>query len=400
MEGHQRFQELLNKYLDKTASQDEIEELHKWLREKPDQEVFEKIWNDLPADTQFFGEDESQQILNRILQKTEPAEASIPEESMPVPVIEHSRKRNYLLAAAIFFLVFTGILYLMDNRKSSAPLVNNNQPVTRDIDAPASNNAILTFGDGSTVVLDTAGDGSLALQGNINVVKLPNGEIRYEGNAGINEPVTFNTLTVPRGSKIVTLNLEDGSRIWMNSASSLRYPTAFRGKERRVDITGEAYFEIAKNPSMPFIVNRNGIETRVYGTEFNVNAYEDESNTSITLIEGSVEVFAEGKSTLLRPGQQARVSPEHRIQLVEEADTEAAIAWKNGYFQFTGNNIETVMRQVSRWYDVEVIYEGEIPERQFAGQMDRSNSLSSVLKILEESNVHFKTEGKKVTVMP
>lgn len=400
MEGPQRFQHLLNKYLDKSASQEEIEELRKWLRENPEHEVFDKIWKEIPADTPFFGEDESQQILHRILRKEEQIEEHPIEEPIPEPVIEHSGRRTYLLAAAILLLAFTGILYLMDNRKSSAPIVKNDQPVTRDIQAPMSNNAIITFNDGSTVVLDTAGDGSLAIQGNTKVIKLPNGEIRYERTAGINEVISFNTLTVPRGSRVVTLSLEDGSRIWMNSASSLRYPTAFRGKERRVEITGEAYFEIARNPAMPFIVSRNEIETRVYGTAFNVNAYEDETNTSITLIEGSVEVSAEGKSTLLKPGQQARVSPQHRIQLVEDADTEAAIAWKNGYFQFTGNNIETVMRQVSRWYDVEVVYEGQIPERKFAGQMDRSNSLSSILKILEESNVHFKTEGKKVTVMP
>lgn len=400
MEGHQRFQQLLNKYLDKTASQEEIEELRIWLLQNPEHELFDKIWQEIPADTQFFGEDKSQQILNRILRKDEQIEEPPMEEPIPVTDIEHSGRRGYLLAAAFLLLAFTGILYLMDNRKSPAPIVMTDHPVTRDIEAPVSNNAMITFSDGSMVVLDTAGDGSLAIQGNTKVIKLPNGEIRYERTAGNNEPISFNTLTVPRGSRVVTLRLEDGSRIWMNSASSLRYPTAFRGKERRVEITGEAYFEIARNPSMPFIVSRNQIETRVYGTEFNVNAYEDETNTSITLIEGSVEVSAEGKSTLLKPGQQARVSPQHRIQLIEDADTEAAIAWKNGYFQFTGNNIETVMRQVSRWYDVEVIYEGQIPERKFAGQMDRSNSLSSVLKILEESNVHFKTEGKKVTVMP
>lgn len=400
MEGHQRFQQLLNKYLDKTASQEEIEELRIWLLKNPEHELFDKIWQEIPADTQFFGEDKSQQILNRILRKDEQIEEPPMEEPIHVTDIEHSGRRGYLLAAALLLLAFTGILSLMDNRKSPAPIVMTDHPVMRDIEAPVSNNAMITFSDGSMVVLDTAGDGSLAIQGNTKVIKLPNGEIRYERTAGNNEPISFNTLTVPRGSRVVTLSLEDGSRIWMNSASSLRYPTAFRGKERRVEITGEAYFEIARNPAMPFIVSRNQIETRVYGTEFNVNAYEDETNTSITLIEGSVEVSAEGKSTLLKPGQQARVSPQHRIELIEDADTEAAIAWKNGYFQFTGNNIETVMRQVSRWYDVEVIYEGQIAERKFAGQMDRSNSLSSVLKILEESNVHFKTEGKKVTVMP
>jgi ferric-dicitrate binding protein FerR (iron transport regulator) len=231
-------------------------------------------------------------------------------------------------------------------------------------------------------------------------VKLANGEIVYKSQTETIKEVSYNTLIVPRGSKVVSLTLADGSKIWMNAESSLTYPTAFIGKERSVELKGEAFFEIASNKNMPFIVRKDDVGVQVFGTSFNVNAYEDEKTIDVTLLEGSVQVKKGTATTLLQPGQQAQVNRAGSISLVEHADTEAAVAWKNGYFQFTGNDIKTVMRQIARWYNVDVEYHGTIPERKFAGQMDRSSNLSHVLKILEESNVHFKTEGKKVIVMP
>ena len=263
---------------------------------------------------------------------------------------------------------------------------------------PGTKGAVLTLSNGQQIVLDSAGNGRLASQGSAVIVN-KNGEIIYyvKGN-GSNEAL-YNTMTTPRGRQYQLL-LSDGTKVWLNSESSIRYPAAFSGAIRDVTITGEAYFEVAKNPEIPFVVKVDNMEVKVMGTHFNINAYPDEESIKTTLLEGSVKVFDAGNTTVLAPGQQSKVAKTGSIQLIRNADLEAAVAWKNGVFLFDKADIQSVMRQISRWYDLEIAYEGEIPKDRFGGKLPMDAKVSQVLGALEQMQVHFKIEEKKVIVLP
>jgi transmembrane sensor len=193
--------------------------------------------------------------------------------------------------------------------------------------------------------------------------------------------------------------LSDGSKIWLNSASSIRFPVAFNGSERVVEITGEAYFEVAKNPSKPFKVRLNGMEIEVLGTHFNINGYTDEPSIKTTLLEGSLRVTKGNAGVLLTPGQQARLIANGNIELIKNANTEEAVSWIDGYFNFKNASLQTVMRQLSRWYDMDVDFEDKQAQQYFTGDIDKSYNLTQVMKILERSQVRCRIVGKKIVVL-
>jgi ferric-dicitrate binding protein FerR (iron transport regulator) len=244
------------------------------------------------------------------------------------------------------------------------------------------------------------------------VIKLKNGQLSYQTAASDKlqaaSPVTYNTLSTPRGGQY-QLTLPDGSKVWLNAASSIHYPTAFTGKERSVEITGEAYFEVAKDPYKPFRVvslaaaGNSPLEIKVLGTHFNVNAYEDEASISTSLLEGKLSING---SRPLAAGEQAVIvrgpsGAAKAIRIVNVPDIEGSIAWKEGLFNFNQENISSIMRQLSRWYDVEVAFEGPLPKDQFTAIISRNNNISQVLKMLEATNrIHFKIDRKKITTMP
>jgi ferric-dicitrate binding protein FerR (iron transport regulator) len=216
-------------------------------------------------------------------------------------------------------------------------------------------------------------------------------------------PLAYNTIATPRGGQY-QLVLADGSKVWLNASSGLRYPTAFTGKERRVELTGEGYFEVAKNASMPFHVQVNQMDVEVLGTHFNINAYDDESAVKTTLLEGSVKVVKRETANVkenpivLQPGQQAEMKPHSPLAINHSPNIEEVMAWKNGLFQFKAAGIETVLRQAARWYDVEFVYKGNIPEK-FSGQISRSANAEQLLKILElTGKVKFEINGKTIIV--
>ena len=249
-------------------------------------------------------------------------------------------------------------------------------------------------------MLDSAANGTLAQQGNTKVLKL-NGQIAYNKTGDMDAKPVYNTITTANGNQY-QLILTDGSKVWLNAASSIRFPASFTGNERKVEITGEAYFEVAKNPNKPFKVefkNKEGdkSEIEVLGTHFNVNAYPDEPAFKTTLLEGSVKIINAHAVQMLTPGQQARLSRQG-IELEKNADIEQVMAWKNGFFLFDNTDIYTLMRQVSRWYDVDVHFEGSIPGDGFSGKISRNVPLSKFLQVLEMNEVHVRTEGRKVTV--
>lgn len=323
-------------------------------------------------------------------------------------------------AAVIMTFVVTGAWFFLVSKPRMQFARNAaGDQFTNDV-LPGGNKAILTLADGSNLVLDSAKNGLIGQQGNSRVTKLDNGKLTYQpaDNRSSVVAVSYNKLSTPRGGQY-QLVLPDGSRAWLNAASSIRYPTVFSGKERRVEISGEIYFEVeqsipGKSPgeqghgNIPFIVSivspagvpGAGGEVEVLGTHFNVNAYGDEDRVMTTLLEGAVKLVKGGEHILLKPGQQGVYGRSGGPVLNKDGDADEAMAWKNGVFQFNEASIETVMRQVERWYDIEVSYEGSIPSGHFSGTVDRNANISQVLKILELSDVHFRIEGRRIVILP
>jgi transmembrane sensor len=269
---------------------------------------------------------------------------------------------------------------------------------------PGGNKAMLFLANGSKIILDSARSGKLTQQGGTNVIKIDSDRLAYSGSNENSTEILYNTLATPRGGQY-QLTLPDGSRVWLNAASSIRYPTTFRGAERNVTITGEAYFEVTKNTKMPFVVNAGPTRTTVLGTHFNVKAYPDERSVSTTLLEGGIKISLAGDERIgderiLRPGQQAVLDEATRLLTVRDADTFQAIAWKNGLFDFDQTDIPAIMRQISRWYDVDVSYRWNYDGVKFGGGISRQLNLSHVLRLLDKNGVHTKLEDKKLIVLP
>ncbi|HEY8967609.1 MAG TPA: FecR domain-containing protein [Puia sp.] len=308
-------------------------------------------------------------------------------------------KRTWAYAAAVIglLLVVGGGTMLMDHSpKRGTAVVKKAAAGSGKEVLPGRNRAVLTLGDGSMVDLDSLGKGAMARDGNAEIIKKDSGQLVYSSLHNAAGAVAYNILTTPRGGQYRVV-LPDGSRVWLNAASSLRYPTSFAGNGRVVELKGEAYFEIAKDRNRPFQLRVNDLTVDVLGTSFNVMAYSDEPSVRTSLIEGAVRVRSGDTAVTLRSGQEADAKQEG-LRLVAKADTSAVLAWKNGVFQFDGADIASVMRQVSRWYDVKVVYEGTRPVNSFSGVIRRSTNLSNLLKILELSGVHSRTEGNTVTI--
>lgn len=307
-------------------------------------------------------------------------------------------RSTWWAAASVVFLLGIFSYFMFFNQPPRLPEVVNIVPV--DIKAPESNKAVITLSNGQKIFLDSVGNNELTVQGNAELVRLPGGKIVYKkGKGAADGEVQFNTLFNPKGSKVVNIILADGSRVWLNAGSSLTYPVLFVGNKRNVSIDGEAYFDIASDASKPFIVKNGNMDVHVLGTQFNVNTFEDDdNNTKVTLLEGAVKIFNGNATGFLKPGQQALINSE--IQVVKDVDLNKVMAWKNGYFQFDKASLQSVLKQISRWYDVEVIYEGRNQTRGFVGEMERDLSLTEILKILEINKVQFKIVGKKLIIKP
>lgn len=305
---------------------------------------------------------------------------------------------RWSVAAAAVLLLVSGVYWLSSKPTPEVPVAVAPAPANRLVNdvPPGQEGAILTLSSGETIVLDHAANGALAQEGATEVIK-QNGQVVYKGSSA-DGAVVYNTMTTPRGRQY-NLLLADGSRVWLNAASSITYPTAFTGKERKVAITGEVYFEVAHNAGMPFVVQKDGVRVQVLGTHFNVNSYTEESSLKVTLLEGAVRVVHGIHRSDIRPGQQAQVR-ESNVKLVNNVNLEEVMAWKNGTFRFGGTGIESIMRQLSRWYDVEVVY-NQKPDEIFYAEIPRNTPLSDVLKALElTGEVRFAIEGKKIVVMP
>ncbi|WP_222538136.1 FecR family protein [Pedobacter polysacchareus] len=305
--------------------------------------------------------------------------------------------KRWTVAAAILIICSLGLYYTKVQQKAAV-----GAPLASRITA-GGHKAVLTLSDGSEVTLNDTGtldpikDGLATISNNNEGILVYHPVARASAGQAENP---MNTISIPRGGQYQVV-LPDGTKVWLNAASSLSFPTDFSGLERRVQLKGEAYFEVAKNTKMPFKVEVKGMSVKVLGTHFNVMAYDDEQQINTTLLEGSVEVASSKKVQILKPGEQATLKKSDGTMNVNAVNTAEFLAWKNGSFMFTDENIETIMRKIARWYDVEVIYKGNLSDKVFAGSISKEEDISEVLKMLElTGTIHFKVEGRRVIVMP
>lgn len=394
-------------------SQKEKSDLDHWLQLAPaNRESFEQVQDEAELKrylAMLADQQDTDQAFSNFQRQHESPQPSI-------------RRIHYLhrwgwVAASVLLLIATAIfLVVFSDRPASSGMA-----ITQSTDIqPGKEGAILTLSDGSQLVLDSLGNGVVASQNGMQVV-LKDGQLAYAPHGETSGAIAYNTMTIPKGRQFRVI-LPDGTKVWLNAASSIRYPTAFKGKERRVEITGEAYFEVMKNTKMPFRVNINGrAKIEVLGTHFNVNAYENERSINTTLIEGAIAVAVHThRPVILKPGQQAQIvnptggRPENAatnglagqktqpgtIAVVNDAGIDKVMAWKNGLFNFEEATLEEIMRQLERWYDIEVVYEKNVPDIELMGKITRDVSLNGLLTALQKMGVNYRLKGRKLMVLP
>lgn len=382
-----RLELLFEKYLQKSCTSQEKAELFDLISMSEHDEAVKALIDDairLSEEEVLLSAQKSDEILSLIISA-----------GKPVPVVVKMQRRRIIrwVAAATIVLV-AGSALLFRNNNNQKNTIAFHQPSMKI--PPGHDGAILTLADGSTVQLDSLGNGLIAMQQGRQVI-MNNGEITYKGQANHNS-VALNRIHTPRGRQF-RLELPDGSKVWLNAASSITYPTAFNGRDRQVEVTGEVYLEVAPQAEKPFIVKiDSSTSIEVLGTAFNINSYTDESARAITLLGGSIRVNTAGKDVVLRPGQQA-LAGTGPLVVTNNIDVDQVMAWKNGSFNFNGMDLPSVLRQLSRWYDVDIVYEGKIPDRTFGGEIQRDLSLEQVLRILGKMHVEFEiTKDKQLIV--
>ncbi|MGE7776553.1 FecR family protein [Chitinophaga sp. NPDC101104] len=382
-----RLIELFERYLDKTAGPEDREALAALAlaaeNEEKVKELIQQSW-EKTGDAEDMSEAAAAAMLSGIL-RHEGSQVI----TQTAKIARFRILRRIAIAASV--LVITGVALWIWMLRPAGPQ-SDEMAGLRDVQAPGAVKAMITLANGQRIALDSAANGLLAKQGDVDVLRDDNGDIRFADNGPAEDEVTYNTLSNPRGSKVAIIRLADGTRVWLNSASSLRFFSGVGKGERKVELNGEAYFEVAKDPAHRFVVNSGTTTTEVLGTHFNVNSYNDEPAARVTLLEGSVKVKQGQASAVLQPGQQAQVTA--RID-VRAADTDAAVAWKNGIFHFQDQPLPTVLKQVARWYDIQIVYEKGVPDITFFGEIESNVSLAQMLHLLERSGVRFTMDIQK-----
>jgi transmembrane sensor len=356
--------------------------------------LLESIWNELQPDS-LFSVNETDAMVNKIFVQS-PVEPEFAENTSTVHPLRLNSWLKY--AAAVIFLIGLSMVYIRTGRKVKIiePVVANTN-LSKGTIVPGINKAILKLADGTTVDLEDANTGIVGEDSSTRIIKLKAGQLSYQLQDNQAQNTGENTISTPRGG-FYMVQLSDGTKVWLNSSSSISYPVAFKGKERKVTLTGEAYFEVAKNALMPFKVEVNNMEVTVMGTHFNVKAYNEES-IKTTLLEGSIKVSSGSLSTMLRPGQKAEWQGNQTPFVVQNADMEEAVAWKNGYFIFNSVPLSSIMLQLSRWYDFDYKISEDIGSNKFSGTISRTTNISKVFEMLAlTKEATFNIEGKVVFV--
>ena len=392
-----RLSYLFNSYYNKTATKQEKEELFQLLHTTSDDElatVIREAWDSLQIEESLFKSDKSLEILNRIL----PVGAAVNRLEERAIVIDDMRWPSIFsksLAAAILIFISVGTYFwLRPAPEPKAKIVSN---VFYDA-PPGGNKAVLTLANGKIIILDSVQNGIIVKMATFEVNKTKDGQLVYNVVENSSQKPGFNTLSTPRGGQYQVI-LPDGSKVWLNAASSIKFPSVFKGKIREVELKGEAYFEVAKNAAMPFKVKSTHAQIEVLGTHFNVRVYDDENDMKTTLIEGSVKITSGNLTNVLKPGDQAVLNGDNGMKVINDVDAELETAWKNGLFQFKDASIKEIMRQAALWYNLNISFEGEIPKRYFTGKISRNVKASEFLNMLKYTGIKFRIEGENIIVM-
>jgi ferric-dicitrate binding protein FerR (iron transport regulator) len=390
---HDRLSYLIGQVLRHSATAAEWQELSDLLDSDGDglisRHIEELLKQDIGTGDATYDHHYWDKIASNILAADKPASA-------PLVVVCGDNKWRWGVAACIALFLLSGSAWYLLQRKVIAPITRIQQQQQREI-SPGANKASLTLADGTEIPLDSSVNNTLAQQGNTVISKPGNGRLAYQQGSVLSRDIPqYNILRTPRGGQF-QVQLPDGSNVWLNASSSLRYPVAFTGATRTVELNGEAYFEISPNATQPFVVKAAHTEVQVLGTQFNMMAYEDETNVKTTLLTGAVKV----NNKRLYPGQGATINRQSgQLSMEENVNTEAVIAWKNGLIQLEGEDIHAVMRLIARWYDVSVVYNAPV-NAHFRGVIPRNVPLSQVLKMLEMTGeVHFTVTDKRIIVSP
>lgn len=394
----QEVKEILKLIASDRCSDQQLNDFYHWLDQLDRQQYLEvlKTWEAIAEEVP--DQEVNQILVNRI-------EGGLDRMERPLKLLHEEKERSGVsykvilgIAASVLLIAVAALFFYFKAEGPDSQLVQ--QSGQRDI-LPGGNKALLILTDGSAVNLTKLKKGEVLHQKGVKIVKSEDGQLVYqvsEQNGKANS-IFYNMIQTPVGGQY-QINLPDGSKVWLNAASSLRYPLSFSNKERLVELTGEAYFEVEKDKTKPFRVRTQTQTVEVLGTHFNINSYIDEKDTRTTLLEGSVAVHTVkgSKNVVLVPGEQAQV---HNGEIaVRKVDVNDAAAWKDGFFVFNDENIPSVMRKIARWYNVEILYEGEISNKDLVGSVSKFSNVSEVLKTLELTKlVHFKINGKKITVV-
>lgn len=394
MNNQERISFLLNRYINSNCTVEELKELLQLLNRPGHEDFLTKelklLWENTSPEKHHSNE-QWEQLYMAAMIKTENLSSIKPtKKRLLVP----------LAAAAILIMtLFTALFFYFQNPEKDR-VKDRQKTLTTEL-KPGSNKAILTLANGIKVNLDDAVEGKVSAQAGVQITKTNDGKLIYQ--PGKADPAAFsklNSIETPKGGQY-QITLSDGTKVWLNANSALKYPVSFGKTERLVTLTGEAYFEVAKNKSIPFRIITGSQVVEVLGTHFNINGYNDEPDVKTTLIEGAVKVSDQEKltATILKPGEQSSFR-NNRFQ-IRSVDTEAAVAWKNGYFTFNKSTLESIMRQLERWYDVDVVYQDKgVKTQVFSGNVSRFENASQVFSILELTGlVHFKIEGRRITAM-
>ncbi len=392
----ENFKELVNRYITGTLQEGDKATLRRLLNDPKYVQELEKLMDEqlaAKAPEEYVYPEAVNRIKLAIQENIHGGEVT--GTAHRIPLYQRKWARIAVAAAILLLIGSTALMRFITNRQTVPvhPLVTQ---AALNV-APGSNKALLTLANGSTITLDSTA--SQVIQQGQTTIRQSGGQLQYmAGNT--TATASYNILRTPVGGQY-QLTLPDGSKVWLNASSSLRFPTAFNSSERNVELTGEAYFEVAKHAGMPFKVVANDVTIEILGTHFNVNAYADEQHIATSLLEGAVKVHHRDQAVVLKPGQQAVYSLTTHELRSGTADTEGAVAWKNGYFKFSNENIQSVMRKIARWYDVDIEYRGDVSGKALWGTISRFENIPEVLDMLEMTGtMHFRMEGRKVIVMP
>lgn len=387
-----RLRYLLEKYAASTITYEEFNECISHFDQAAENEIIQEWLQEEWMLTGGTGVEQSQWENLYPLQKT-------------AKVAGIGRWMKLAAAAVVVFGLSMAVYYFMVQPRRSKEQPGLAKLVKHDIPAPTGVHSILQLANGAQIILDSVQNGTLAEEGSAQISKAAGDQLIYKAEKKPPTEVMYNSLSTSKGGKI-SIQLADGTKVWLNALSSLKYPAAFSGSERIVELTGEAYFEVAHNrlPSgkkMPFKVKlANGSQIEVLGTHFNIMAYDNEPEVKTTLLEGKVKMssMVNGEWSLLKPGEQVSLSRQNHLSKPISVQTEESIAWKNNLFWFENTDMQTVMRQVSRWYDVDIVFKEKV-DKHITGTLPKNAGIATLLKVMEESGgIHFTIDGKKVSV--